>query len=321
MGIGCQAGRKWRGKCIMLAMIKRIMKLSGKNSVRLKKSFICGIIESFLKNGPMFLFLFVVIKIIENTINETDIFIFLGLMGLILLLNVIVRQLIHVYQSTTGYNMMADERMKLGNHIKRLPMGYFNDGTIGNISTVVTSDMAFLEELAMDKLTLLFSSYINITMSSIIYLLLDLRIGLMVLAFVGCSVVILNKVHKESRTLSNERQVVQEGLVRNVIDYAKGMAITKSFNLSGKRSKALNKSLHDFRDIMIKFEKRGTPPLMKNESILGAAIGVIIFFSVLFTMQASLGVYIVLLFCVFVFAVFTPLMALSRTIPMFRIVE
>jgi ATP-binding cassette subfamily B protein len=40
---------------------------------------------------------------------------------------------------------MAEKRMELGAHLRRLPMGYFTAGNIGKISSVLTSDMGFVE--------------------------------------------------------------------------------------------------------------------------------------------------------------------------------
>ena len=42
--------------------------------------------------------------------------------------------------------IFADMRMKLGEHLRRLPMGFFTEGNIGRISSVLSTDMVFIEE-------------------------------------------------------------------------------------------------------------------------------------------------------------------------------
>ena len=44
--------------------------------------------------------------------------------------------------------MFADKRMELGGHLRKLPMGYFTSGNIGKISSVLSTDMVFIEEVA-----------------------------------------------------------------------------------------------------------------------------------------------------------------------------
>ena len=55
-------------------------------------------------------------------------------------------------QSAAGYLMFADKRMELGGHLRKLPMGYFTSGNIGKISSVLSTDMVFIEEVAMSTL-------------------------------------------------------------------------------------------------------------------------------------------------------------------------
>ena len=56
------------------------------------------------------------------------------------------------FQATAGYDLFADKRIEMGNRLRRLPMGYFSDGNIGEISTVLSSDMVFIEELSMQAI-------------------------------------------------------------------------------------------------------------------------------------------------------------------------
>jgi ATP-binding cassette subfamily B protein len=305
----------------MYKTVKRVHKLAGKHGHHLKKAFFYSILEAIVINGPMFLFLWVLILILNGAIGIIDVFIVALLMAVILIMKVIIRHRIHIHQSSTGYYMSKDERMAIGNHIRRLPMGFFNEGTLGNVSTVITSDMVFLEELAMDKMASIISGYLSVVVSCIIFLIINIPTGVIITCFMLVSLVILNGIERESTKISNERQIIQEQLVGHVIEYSKGNSITKAFNLSGERSKSLNSSFNKFRDIMIKFENRLTPYLTINEIILGIAIGIIIYTSSFLSIQGSLEIWIALIVVVFCFEIFNPLMALSRSIPMFRMVE
>ena len=51
-----------------------------------------------------------------------------------------------------GYLLFADKRMELGEHLKKLPMGYFTEGILGKISSVLSTDMLFIEENVMQKI-------------------------------------------------------------------------------------------------------------------------------------------------------------------------
>ena len=305
----------------MLNIVMRILKLSGRHSRKLKFAFVLSVLESVIINGPLLLFLYSLYLITQNQLGHEDVVLISVLMAVVLSVRALFRHGIHVFQSGTGYNMMADERMKLGNFIRRLPMGYFNDGNIGNISSVVTSDMVFLEEIAMDKLTVIVSSYLNLIVSSIMLCIFDLRIGLTIVAIIIVSVITLNVIFNKSKEIAPRRQLVVEKLIHSVIEYVKGLPITKAFNLSGEKSKAISDSFKKIRDIMIEFEKMLTPLLLLHEVIIGIGIGVVIILSSIFASDGTMKLYFALMIIVFSFEIFVPLLTLSRTIPLLKIVD
>lgn len=53
-------------------------------------------------------------------------------------------------QSATGFEIFADKRIELGKHLRKLPMGFYSEGNIGRISSVLSTDMLFIEEKSDD---------------------------------------------------------------------------------------------------------------------------------------------------------------------------
>ena len=67
----------------------------------------------------------------------------------------------NVLESAAGYMVFADMRMKLGDHLRKLPMGFFTEGNIGKISSVLSTDMVFIEENCMAVLAELMTFMIS----------------------------------------------------------------------------------------------------------------------------------------------------------------
>lgn len=305
----------------MIKVVRQIYQLAGKRSPKLQQAFILGIIEAMFVKGPMILFLYSLVQIFDGTLSSDHIWTVGGAMAVILLLKTVLHHRITMLQYDVGFRMISDERIKLGNHIRHLPMGYFNDGTIGNISTVISTDFVFMEELAMTQLSVFVSSYLGVILACLMFTILDYRIGSLIITFSLISAIVLGRMQKHSQPILQERHDIQEDLVNAVIEYAKGISITKAFNLSGERSKALEKSISEFRDIMIEVETKYTPTMIVHESIVGAAVGVIFMMAVYYLSQGSIGLVFAFMVIMFVFDVFVPITVLGRQIPMFRIVE
>ena len=136
----------------MFRLISRILNLSGKYKNRIRSAFIFAFIESILSKMPIFIAFTVLIGFYEKT-NTSKTFLYVGI-GLVLmvLLQAVVHFLSDKLQSAAGFMIFADKRMELGNHLRKLPMGYFTAGNLGKINSVLSSDMAFIEEVSMSTI-------------------------------------------------------------------------------------------------------------------------------------------------------------------------
>ena len=136
----------------MLALFSRILKLSGKYKCRIQGAFVCAFLESILSKMPIFLAFLVLSGFYQKTLTGTKcLYIGIGLVGVVAA-QVIVHYLCDRLQSAAGYMIFTDKRMELGGHLRKLPMGYFTSGNIGKISSVLSTDMVFIEEIAMSTL-------------------------------------------------------------------------------------------------------------------------------------------------------------------------
>ena len=136
----------------MFALFSRILKLSGRYKSRIQGAFVCAFLESILSKMPIFLAFVVLSGFANKTITgQTCLYVGLGLAAIVLV-QMLVHYLSDSLQSAAGYLMFADKRIELGGHLRKLPMGYFTSGNIGKISSVLSTDMVFIEEVAMSTL-------------------------------------------------------------------------------------------------------------------------------------------------------------------------
>ena len=136
----------------MFALFSRILKLSGHYKSRIQGAFVCAFLESILSKMPIFLAFVVLSGFANKTITgQTCLYVGLGLAAIVLV-QMLVHYLSDSLQSAAGYLMFADKRIELGGHLRKLPMGYFTSGNIGKISSVLSTDMVFIEEVAMSTL-------------------------------------------------------------------------------------------------------------------------------------------------------------------------
>ncbi|MCR5481777.1 MAG: ABC transporter ATP-binding protein/permease, partial [Clostridia bacterium] len=153
-----------------------------------------------------------------------------------------------------GYMIFADMRMKLGEHLRRLPMGYFTEGNIGKISSVLSTDMVFIEENCMmvlaDMMSYLFSQGIMI----LFMFIFNRWLGVASLIITGCMVLLGRGMMKNDLVHSDEKQEAAEIQTQAVLDFTEGIGIIKTYNLLGEKSKELTDSFETNAKVNLDFE-------------------------------------------------------------------
>lgn len=223
----------------MLKILHRLVLMTGKYKNRIRASYITSFIKGVLMKVPLILSFFVISSFMHRNMTKEKCMYY----GIAIVVSVILQALFehinNVLQSATGYMFFADMRMKLGDHLRRLPMGYFTEGNIGKISAILSTDMVFIEENCMGVLSELVTFIISQGLMVVMMFYMDVRLGGLSLLVTFAFVVVGNLMLKTTMKHSIIKQEDSESLTEEVLDFAEGIGIIKSFNLLGERSKSL----------------------------------------------------------------------------------
>lgn len=205
----------------MIALMRRILKISGRYRNRVIGAFFTAFFKSMFGKAPLMLS-YIALAAFYNNTGSKMLCLRLGIGMLIcLVLQIVFQHATDRLQSAAGFMIFADMRMKLGEHLRRMPMGYFTEGNIGKISSVLSSDMVFIEENCMtafgDMMSYVFSQLI------MIIFLLFFNVWLGLAAVVICAVIILvaQGMRKDSLRKAEIRQEQNEKLTEAVLDSQK----------------------------------------------------------------------------------------------------
>ena len=243
----------------MLKILHRIVCMTGKYRSRIRASYITSFIKGIMMKAPL-IFSFMAISLFMKGQMQEKICLYLGI-GLVLCIAVeaVFEHITNVLQSATGYEVFADMRMRLGDHLRKLPMGYFTEGNMGKISTVLCTDMVFIEECCMTVLSELVTFMISQGLMTLMMFVMDIRLGIAALAVVLAFVIVGNCMMKTTLAHSRTKQEGSESLTEEVLDFAEGIGIIKSFNMLGEKSKSLSAEFEKSCRESIDFEKSYGP--------------------------------------------------------------
>lgn len=294
----------------MFALISRMLRLSGRYKKRIQLAFVCAFVEQILSKMPIFFAFLVLAGFASGTMSGARCLV----VGVILVCVVVLQAVVHYasdrLQSAAGYMIFADQRIALADHLRRLPMGYFTAGNIGKISSVLSSDMVFVEEVAMSTIANMMSYLLSAGVLMVFMFWLDWRLGLIALAVTLLANVVARRMNAVSLKEAAARQEQGERLTDAVLSFVEGIGVIKSYNLLGAQSAALTENFARSRDVNASFERRMTPWTTGLSILYGAGIAAIFGLAVYLEQTGALSLAYLLGVLLFAFDLFGPLKAL-----------
>jgi ATP-binding cassette subfamily B protein len=291
----------------MIALIKRILNFSGRYKGRITVALVFALLKSFLMRAPVGLAFYALFNFYNGTASG-ELSLRIGIIiAVCVLLQTVFQHIENKLQASAGYILMAEKRMELGAHLRRLPMGYFTEGNIGKISSVLTSDMSFVEGNCMMVLADLMG-YLFAQLIMLLFLLaFNVWLGIAAAAVMLLVMPFGAWLRKDALRESHQRQEQNENLTKAALDFIEGIGIIKTYNLLGEKSKDLSDNFRETCRTSLQMEKALMPPMSWINSLFGVGTAGLIALSLYLNSVAVISVIFVVGVLLFVFDVFVPL--------------
>ena len=284
--------------------------MSGQYKRRIQAAFVFSFLKSVLAKAPIGIAFLVLSAFYRGTMTAEMCLAAGAGMITCVLLQVVFQHAADRLQSAAGFMVLADKRMELGRHLRKMPMGYFTEGNIGKISSVLSTDMVFIEENSMTALADMMS-YIFAEAIMIMFLLFfNVWLGIAGILIMLLILLAAKKMNRESMEDSDIRQEQSENLTEAVLDFVEGIGIAKSYNLLGEKSKELTANFRKSCRTNMDFEKNHAPWQRRLNLIYGLGAVAIMILSLYLTAAGQMDVTYLIGIMLFVFDLFGPVKAL-----------
>ena len=224
-----------------------------------------------------------------------------------------------MYQTHAGYFMAADRRIAIADRMKSVPMGFFNDNSLGQISGVCTTVVGTIETMVPMVLVNILSGLITTAVFTVLILLFDWRIGLTATAGIAVYLGIVSAMEKKSAAVAEDTQASQTALVEAVLETVQGMSVIKSFNLTGKGDRKLQDALERSRKSNLAVESVMTPYTAAQEAVLQIAGVAMMLLAVVLWSNGSMTLADALMTVVVSFLVFSQIKLFGMGVSMLRL--
>ena len=198
-----------------------------------------------------------------------------GIMVFSLTAAIITKKNVSMWQTEGGYRTCAQKRIQIAEHLRYVPMGYFNQNSLGQITSVTTNTMELMGDVATRAVMLVMQGLLDSALIIVMIFFFDWRIALVALAGF-CAFQFVNVFMRLAvRGVSMEKSLADEAQIEKVLEHIQGIAEVKAYNLTGKRSKELNAVIDRAKKVCMKMELRCIP-IAAIQSIVSKFSGVAI---------------------------------------------
>ncbi len=299
----------------MIHMVHRILTFcGGRFAVRIRFAYLFAFLKSICQNAPVFIAVLVLRRLLDGTATVLFCCLCAGILLAFLAFGAVFQYIADRLQSAAGYEVFAEKRKAFAAHLRKLPMGYFTAGNLGRISSILSADMVFIEENSMNIVADVVSdSFAQLVLISFLFTLHPV-LGIAALVTACAAIGLALPMNRESMRNSGARQQAIEDLTASVIEYTEGLAVSKSFSITGESAADLRQSFARSRDANLTFERQHTPWERALQIIYALGTAVILFLSVWLFQEGQLdrAAFVgVMLFLLNIFAPFKHLFQLD----------
>lgn len=277
----------------MLKILNKFFDFCGSvNKKKFQISIVLGVIQAVCEAMKIPAIMIVLMDITDNTLSSKTVFLSLAIMFVSITVDFFVRKKSAMLQTEAGYNAAANKRIEIAQHLRYLPMGYFNKNSLGSITSVATNTMENLGDVATRVVMMSTQGILNTALIIVMLLCFDFRIGLIAAAGVILFFVVNSLLQKAGDKLSAEKVESDQKLVNEIMEYVQGIAEVKSYNLFGKQTKKLNKAIDNNVKVNTEMEFAFIPYMTIQNIITKLTGAVMMFFSVLLYLNGSMSLMI-----------------------------
>ena len=311
----------------MFETLNKFFKFCDKeNRKKFYGSIIVGIINSLFNALKIGAISVILTGVIDATVKGQpfevkSIWLSLIIMGVSVIGSIITKKNTAMWQCEGGYRTCAQKRIEIAEHLRYLPMGYFNANSLGEITSVTTNTMEALGDVATRAVMMVLQGLLDTALIIVMIMFYEWKVGLVALAGFGLFEFVNLFMRIAVKKTSAQKIVDDAAEIGKVLEFIQGISEVKAYNLAGQRQSELNKVINKRKKTLIKMEMKCIP-VSNIQSLIAKLTGVAIMMVSIFSYlngSMVLANCVVMLVCSFM--LFTALEAGGNYSALLRIID
>lgn len=310
----------------MFKTVKRIIDWCGEFKGRLYAGFVVSFFSHLFTELPIMLAAYTIGLLLQSAMDGTPFDTGWVWKSLILLLVLVFLRFLFDYlrarfQEAISYELVARDRLAVGDALKRVSLGYFQQVSTGNILNSLTTGLGTLEGMGIRMIDNFVGGYLNFAVVFLSLLVFSPRTAVIALAAAAVSLVFLLAIsHYSARNAPVEAQANRD-MTGAILEYARGLAVVKSFGKDAAALDTIRQSIADSKNIHLKIEWGYLPSNALHLLALKCGSVGLTLSACLSGLNGQMELPVVLVFVFFSFSIFASLEPISDSAHVLSVID
>ena len=205
--------------------------------------------------------------ILTGGVTAKTILLSLAIMLISVLASSLLKYRATALQTDGGYCTTANKRVQIAEHLRYLPMGYFNENSLGAITSVTTNTMDNLSGVSTRVVMLVTEGLFSTAVMTLAVFLFDWRVGLLIASGLLVYALVNHALQVRSEKTTSRKLVGDTAVVERVLEFLQGIAEVKSYALTGRYNRRLECAIDENVDSNIDMELKLLPLMLAQNAV------------------------------------------------------
>ena len=294
----------------MRELIKTLYEVSGSYSKKITKMLIFDIFKGIFEGVALGAILFCLIKICENVFNGQpvlmkDVYVVFAIAAASMIGKIIFGYLADRNKYIASYSLGAENRLYIGDRLKNVNMGYFSSNSLGDVAGGLSTVIGDLETMGVFIIEQMLVGTIQTLIMVAFVMPYDFVTAVIILLTLIAGISVNMITQRKTDRLTERLLGLKLDLSSKMLEYVRGIGITKAFGKDKNTVKELNESITKSRKGFLDVEKILVPTQFMFLLVFKIGICVIILSSLMRYFSGNVEVTKAIILIVMSFVVFS----------------
>jgi ATP-binding cassette subfamily B protein len=291
----------------MIKLIRQLLQWAPELKGKFFLAALFKVIETMFMGAP-YVFIFLTLNdLLAGSLNTKKVIFYTSGMAFCFLFQGLFFYLFARTVWPTANYMVKKLRILIGEHLRKLSMGYFSEKTTGCLNTLLSDEMFSIQLIIYQAFPNFIVAVTFAALTPLFLLFIDWRLALVTVAVIPAATPFYlwqkNVFARGLRKRSDSLAMVNS----EVIEYVQGMEVLKAFKQTGKQFKKFNEILKKFRDLNIRVTMKGELPMTLAQVVIDLGFCLILLFAAFFLLRGAITLTVFLIFLIMGLRIYEPI--------------